>query len=159
MITTITEAMFALANIEKSLTSAIEGLPAQSIVEAYPFSPMGIQGELETPCFVNYVKLDSITGANSQRTRFYSIRAHLYLAQSGIDLPSWSLIAADFHQQFLDAIGIAVMLADTNVILNVVGDESGTEIPCLLSWNQPDSHYGLEFLLNLQIVDGFEWGP
>lgn len=159
MITTITEAMNALCNVERTLTAEVEGLAPQSIVEAYPFSPMGIRGELETPCFVNYVKLDSITGANSQRTRFYSIRSHLYLAQSGIDLPSWSLIAAEFHQQFLDAIGQSVMLADLNCILNVVGDEGGAEIPCLLTWNQADSHYGLEFLLNLQIVDGFEWGP
>lgn len=159
MIVSITEAMRQIVAVEESLV-AVVGDVSYSVEKAYAFPPSGLGGNLATPVFINYVSLSSITGANGARTRFYQVRAHLFLAERGSDLETWGEIAAEFHQRFLDAFGGAVMLHETNVIIKVMSDEGGSEIPAALSWNSPinePTHYGLEFLLELQITDSFDW--
>lgn len=159
MITSITEAMQKIVAVEQDIEAVVDDVNYK-IEAAFPFPPSGLNGDLPTPCFINYVKLDSMTGANSARTRFYTVRAHLYLAKRGSDLAQWGLVAADFHQQILDAFGKAVMLGETNAIIMPTSDEGGSEIPAVLSWNSSEpTHYGLEFILNLQITDSFDWGP
>lgn len=161
VIVSITEAMQKITAIEESIT-AVVGDVGYKVEKAYSFQPSGLDGKISTPSFINYVSLQSITGANGGRTRVYQVRAHFFLAERGSSLAEWSQVAAEFHQQFLDAFGEAVMLHETNVIVKILSNEGSSEIPAGLFWNAPEgstnpTHYGLEFLLELQITDSFDW--
>lgn len=159
MIVSITEAMQKITAVEESIT-AVVGDVGYKVEKAYAFPPSGLNGGLPTPCFINYVSLLSISGANSARTRVYQVRAHLFLEKLGSDLESWGQVAAEFHQQTLDAFGYAVMLGEVNAMILSDGDEGNAEIPAALSWNSSEpTHYGLEFILRYTVQDSFEWRP
>ncbi len=160
MTLSLVEAMQKVADIQGGLNVEVDGLGAFSVQKAWPFPPTGRNGLPSLPCVINYVRFDRSHVSNNARERFYNVRSQMFLAESGTDLEEWGMVAAYFHEAYINAIGQSVMLGDTNTLFQLVDADEGAEIPAGLAFNSAEpNYYGLEFLQTLQLHDVFDPAP